>query len=183
MGSNASLCSCAIWFQIVEVDMGLHPPDPRYAGIRVDAHFFDDGIAPEERQAADRLIDLAEALTISMAIPHTVRTELDHPNTPISTKARAARLVYTLNTGMADYGRLSMVQTVMQGNAGAGKHHKDAAHLYDSALWQCAYFVTCDERILKKQNELRAIVSDLWVVRPTEMIAIYDTCVQHERGE
>jgi len=134
--------------------MANRPPDPRYAGIRVDANFFHDDIDPSERHAADRLLDLAEAMEISMAVPHTVRVELDHPNTPVATRERAARLAYTLDTGIGNQRRLSLVQGVMQGNALPGRHHKDAAHLYDSALWQCAYFVTCDQRILKKQAEL-----------------------------
>jgi predicted nucleic acid-binding protein len=154
--------------------MTRRAPDPRYAGVRVDANFFHDDIAPDERLAANRLIELAEASELSIVIPHTVRSELDHPNTAAATRARAARLVHTLDTGMGNRVRLRLVQGVMQGNAQPGKHHKDAAHLYDSALWHCGYFVTCDERILKKQAELRAVVPDLWVVRPTEMIAIYE---------
>jgi hypothetical protein len=149
-------------------------PDPRYAGIRVDAHFFHDDIAPREREAADRLIELAESMLVSMAIPHTVRAELDHPNTPPEARLRASRLSYTMDTGEGDRARLNRAKAVMQGNAQPGKHHKDAAHLYDVALWHCSYFVTCDERILRKQAELREAVGDLWVVRPTELLAIYD---------
>jgi len=159
--------------------MGNRPPDPRYAGVRVDANFFHDDIPSNERKAADRLLELAETMEISMAVPHTVRAELDHPNTPAAARERATRLIYTLDTGMANLARLRLVQGVMQGNALPGRHDKDSAHLYDSALWQCAYFVTCDGRILKKQGKLGAVISDLWVVRPTELVAIYEQWALH----
>ena len=63
-------------------------PDPRYSSIRVDTHFFDNSIGLSERQAADELLKLAYE-DLSIAVPHSVRTELDHPNTPEATRMRA----------------------------------------------------------------------------------------------
>ncbi len=140
----------------------------------MDANFFHDTIPAEERAAADRLILLAEQMVLSIAIPHTVRRELDHPNTPLSAQRRANRLVYTLDTGLGDRSRLDKVRQVMQGNATPGRHHSDAAHLHDTAAWQAGYFVTCDGRILKKASEITAAIGDIWIVRPTELAAIFD---------
>src|SRR5690349_2055316 len=103
-------------------------PDPRYASIRVDTHFFDDSIGTAERAAADRLIELAGALELTIATPHSVWKELDDPRTPAETRRRAAELIYTLDTGTADAGRLAAARQLMQGNARTGKHHKDADH-------------------------------------------------------
>lgn len=149
------------------------PPDPRYVGIRVDNNFFDTSLIEEERDAAEQLITLSEALEISIAIPHTVRKELDDPRTPPHVRLNATRLPYTLDTGMSNQSRRSEVVRIMQGNALKSKHVKDATHLYDTSLWQCAYFVTCDNRILRKQSELSALLEGLWVVKPSQLFQIY----------
>lgn len=156
------------------------PPDPRFAGIRVDNNFFDSSIGSIERQAADQIIELAESLTLSVAVPHTVRAELAHPNTPAETRQRAARLPYTLDTGMGDRARLTVVKSIMLGNAQPGKHEADASHLYDSALWQCSYFVTCDARLLRKDDSLAEVIDDLWIVRPSQLMAIFRRFVSDE---
>lgn len=77
-------------------------PDPRYATSRVDNHFFDDTLPDEELDAANRLIELAERCEIVLVIPHTVKRELDHPNTPNSVRMKSSRLVYTMDTGMGN---------------------------------------------------------------------------------
>lgn len=151
----------------------IRKPDPRYASIRVDSHFFDNHIDADQRAAADQLIELAEKLEILIAVPHSVRKELDHPSTPAHTRAQAARLPYTMDTGMGQARNLAVVQRIMRGNALPGKHAKDAAHIYDAALWQCSYFVTCDKRIIAKQSELNEAIDGLWVLKPTEMLEIY----------
>lgn len=155
-------------------------PDPRYSAVRVDNHFFDDSLTPDERAAADQLIELGETCAISICIPHSVKTELNHPNTPLPTRARAGRLPYTLNLGGGDVQRLNRIQAIMQGNAQRGKHHKDAGHLFDADLWQCNYFVTCDVRIHKKQADLRAANVDLWIVRPSDLLRIYRDFVRQD---
>ncbi len=135
-------------------------------------NFFDNGLVLEERSAADELIDLAERHIVSI-VPHTVRTELDHPNTPASTTRRAAWLPHTLDTGMGNRERSQLVQNAVQGNALPGTNVADAAHLYDAALWQCAYFVTCDKRLLRRDVVIAEVIDDLWLVTPSELLAIY----------
>lgn len=147
-------------------------PIVRFAGVRVDNNFFDPSLPPDELAAADKLLDLSGEIAI--ATPHTVRRELEDPRTPYETRERASRLPFTLDTGMGNRERLRLVQTVMRGNATDGRHDADAAHLYHTALWQASYFVTCDRRLLRKQQELLAVVPDLWIVKPTELLAFYE---------
>jgi hypothetical protein len=149
-------------------------PDVRYAAVRVDNNFFDLSLEQTELAAAEKLLNLAERQAVSIATPHSVRRELDDPRTPAAVRARASRLPFTLDTGMGNQARLRLVQSVMRGKATDGRHDADAEHLYDAVLWQAAYFVTCDRRVLRKQAELAAIVDDLWVVRPSELLAFYD---------
>lgn len=146
------------------------PPDPRYSSIWVDANFFDDSIGPAERAAADTLVDS----DLIIAVPHTVRREVEHPNTPPKTRSRLSELPYTLDMNQDDSRRIAQIRELMRGNAQPGKHDADASHLYDAALWQAGYFVTCDARILKRAPAILAMFNDLWVVRPSELVAIFE---------
>jgi len=154
------------------------PPDPRYVGVRVDNNFFDDSLDDVERSAADAIMQLAIDMKLLIAIPHTVRKELDNPRTPRSARERANQLVYTLDTGMGDPAALAKVASIMRGNALPGKHAADAAHLYDTAIWQAGYFVTCDRRVLQKATQLVAVIGQLWIVKPSELMVIYNQYVR-----
>ena len=79
-----------------------------------------------------------------------------------------------MDMGSGDQRRLAEVKRIMQGNAKPPKHHADATHLYDAALWQAAYFVTCDRRIHAKQNELMGANLGLWIVGPSQLLVIYE---------
>lgn len=156
------------------------PRDPRYCAIRVDTHFFDDSIGPSERTSADLLLDLAENGVLSIAVPHSVRSELEHPNTPPEALRRSVRLPFTYDTGIGSAANREAVRRIMQGNAGPGRHVKDANHLYDAAAWSAGYFVTCDGRIHRKANEIAEALPELWIVRPSELVAIYDDHIRRD---
>ncbi len=147
-------------------------PNPRYAAIRVDAHFFDDSIDAKERAAADVLISLAEENVLSIAVPYSVRKELDHPNTPLNTRQCASRLPFTYDTGLGRADRLALAKQIMRGNALSGRHDADASHVYDAVVWQAGYFVTCDTRVHKKAAELAAAFEDVWIVSPSRLLEI-----------
>ena len=66
---------------------------------------------------------------------------------------------------------------VLPPRSGPGKHDRDADHLYDAALWQAGYFVTCDRRIARKAGEIVDVITDLWIVTPSELLTIYNAYV------
>ena len=70
----------------------------------------------------------------------------------------------------------------MQGNAMARKHEQDAQHLYDAALWQCAYFITCYVRILKRDDAIASVIDDLWIVRPSALLALFHAAVAADQA-
>lgn len=152
--------------------MSRRPPDPRFAAIRVDANFFDGARGEPERDAADQLMRLSSD-ELSIAVPHSVRRELDRVATPEETRRRADLLPFTYDTGWGDPLRQHQVEVVLRGNAKHGAHEADAAHVYDSVCWAAGYFVTLDRRIHKKGEEIRRLCPDLWIVRPTELLEIY----------
>jgi predicted nucleic acid-binding protein len=63
----------------------------------------------------------------------------------------------------------------MQGNADASTHAADASHLSEAIETGCGYFITHDNRILKKRNELRKVIPPtLQIVSLAEFFQIVD---------
>jgi hypothetical protein len=149
----------------------------------VDAHFFDDSIGAVERLAADRLLHLAEEGALSIAVPYSVRAELDHPNTPPEVRRRSARLPFTFDTGLGDPRRLQLAKQIMRGNAQSGKHDADASHVYDAVAWQADYFVTCDARVHRKGPDLANVFDRLWIVAPSSLLKIYREWICRDQVE
>lgn len=157
------------------------PADPRRAIIHVDAQFFDAHIDPLQRWAADQLLELSdEPDGICLLVSHSVAAELAHPSTPPATQLKARGALVTEDRGHHDARRADAVRAILRGNAKPGKHDADAAHLIDAAHWQAGYFVTLDARILARSSQILDALTDVWVVRPTELLAIVE---EYERRE
>jgi hypothetical protein len=62
--------------------------DPRYGNNHIDAHFL-DAVEGEEGHAVERILALYEGTEFTLLLPHSVKAEIDHPNTPAHVKARA----------------------------------------------------------------------------------------------
>jgi len=60
------------------------------------------------------------------------------------------------------------VREIMRGNAKEGKHDMDAYHVVESAKYG-RYFVTNDERILRKAKDISALLS-IAIVTPSEFL-------------
>ena len=89
-------------------------------------------------------------------------------------------MLVTEDRGYHDVRRAEAVRSILRGNAKPGRHDADAAHLIDAAHWQAGYFVTLDARILARSSQILAALTDVWVVRPTELLAIFEE--QEARG-
>lgn len=154
--------------------MARRPPNPHYASIRVDANFLDSD-DPGEHEAALSILRLARAREIPLAMPHSVKAEIDHPNTPAAVKQLASDLIFTYDTGMGNRAQLDVAKRIMRGNALSNVHDADATHLYDAIVWQAHYFVTTDRRIHKKAPELAEAFDGLWIVKPSELLHLIET--------
>jgi hypothetical protein len=65
-------------------------------------------------------------------------------------------LVYTIETELSPelISKRDEIRTLIQGNAKAGKHKGDADHLFELYKYGGGYFVTTDERLLSRSDEL-----------------------------
>lgn len=130
----------------------------------------------------DEILDLASDLQISLNLPHSVQSEIDHPSTPVDVKRRASALVFTVPVSPTarEMALHAKVRDVIRGNAASGKHDRDAYHLVEAAKYG-GYFITRDMRLLGKQRELDEIPGmSLRVVTPTEFLEIYREYVAND---
>ena len=143
--------------------------DPRYHPSCIDAMILDRR-GDSEDQVVEEILALAEDLRISLYIPHSVKSEIEHPNTPAETKQRASGLLFTNPVTLTERETQTVlkIQAMLQGNAQPGKHHRDAFHVVEAAKYG-SYFITNDGRILKNRGALTEILG-VDVVTPTEFL-------------
>lgn len=148
--------------------------DPRIVNIFLDSCAFDPKYAPED-QAALVLFQHYKSGGLVLQIAHSTQKEMEHPNTPSWVKQEADGLIYTIETSLTD-GQRKLKATILAILAGNGKPEnisQDAQHIFEAEKYG-SYFVTTDQRILKKKSDLRA-VCDIDIVKPSELIEILET--------
>jgi predicted nucleic acid-binding protein len=123
-----------------------------------------------EDAVVDEILALAESLEISLYLPHSVKSEIEHPNTPAETKRRAAELIYTepVTLTHSEKQQHQDIQTLLRGNAQPGQHARDAFHVVEATKYG-KYFITNDRRILKHGDEITKGLG-IDVVTPTEFL-------------
>lgn len=147
--------------------------DPHYCNNFVDAHVLDRTGTPED-QVVDQILSLAMDGKFTLLLPHSVKDEIEHPNTPPEVKRRALGLIFTEPVTLTEPEREThrKARELLRGNAKPGKHDQDAFHVVESAKYGGGYFITNDQRILKKQPELTKLVG-IAIVTPTEFLDLY----------
>jgi hypothetical protein len=145
--------------------------DPRIVNIFLDSCAFDPKYAPENL-AAEWLIQRTENADLLLQIAHSTQKEIEHPNTPGWVKQRAASFIYTIETSLVASERklLEQILRILAGNGKPKSVFEAARHVFEAAKYG-SYFVTTDERILKKKGELCAACNiDIDIVKPSELI-------------
>ncbi len=151
------------------------PLDPRKCPVGIDANALNkDGSKHDE--LVERLLDLDRAGTIRLIAPHGVRREIQDPRTPKHVSEAVLSKIFTIPTPLSsqEQDARRALETGLQGNARPGKHAADAQHLAEAAKY-CGYFITHDERILKRCHGLRLMLPpSLTVVALADFLAILD---------
>ena len=145
--------------------------DPRYVNSLIDANVLDRLSYPEDA-VVDEILSLAD---IQLQLPHSVKAEIDHPNTPPDVKRRACEFVYTLPVSLTPSERQQHQHTrqLIRGNARPGAHDRDAYHLVEAAKYG-GYFITLDKRLLRKRSDIMQLLGGSFaIVTPTEFLEAY----------
>ena len=145
---------------------------PTYSHTFIDSCAFDSEDLTEE-ESSRRLIKNADENSPPIIVAHSVQKEIDHPNTPADVKVLAQAMIFTNDTELSEALRKirEKIRVLMRGNAEIGKHENDADHLFELYKFGGGYFITTDQRILSKSEELfsKYFVTAL---RPTDYEAL-----------
>jgi uncharacterized protein with PIN domain len=84
-------------------------------------------------------------------------------------------LIYTIETSLTsdEQSGKAKILRILAGNGKPEKMAKDAEHVFEADKYG-SYFVTTDERILKKREELKDIVS-VHILKPSELLEIINS--------
>lgn len=160
----------------------MHRPlDPRIVNITLDANALDrKGGAGDA--LVDRVLSLQETGKINFVVPGSVRIEVQHPRTPGHVKAAVLPQIHSLPVGRTagEEDMLRKIRALLRGNAAAGKHDADGLHLFEAAKYGGGYFITHDDRMLRKRDDLRALLGPtLKIMTLADFLDIYD---EYEAG-
>jgi len=137
----------------------------------LDSCAFDPKYDPED-QAATEVFRLHKEQQLGIRLAHSVQKEVDHPGTPAWVKRAAQGLVHTGEVSLTPVER-TMFQTIHAIVTGNGKPESvldDARHIFEAQKYG-AYFVTTDNHLLGRAEQLRHVCS-VEVVLPSEFLAI-----------
>ncbi len=145
--------------------------DPRVGNSFIDANVLNQTGGPED--AAVREILRLRWGTFTVLLPHSVKAEIAHVNTPAEVKQRATEFIYSMPVQLTPAERAThdKIRALIQGNAKPGQHDRDAFHLVESAKYG-RHFITNDGRLLKKAEQIWELLH-LKVLKPSEFLAAY----------
>ena len=92
--------------------------------------------------------------------------------------------IFNLRPGLISGQRVERqrVARILRGNAQPGTHADDASHLSEATQTGCSYFITHDGPILRKRDELRAVLlPNLWIVSLEEFFGPFDDFIAGSR--
>lgn len=147
------------------------PMNPWITNSFLDSCAFDPKYHPED-QAAMELFRLHQTEHLGIRLAHSNQREVDHPNTPAWVKAKAAGLVYTTRVTLtpAEKSRLSSIQGILAGNGKPENVADDARHVFEAQKYG-SYFVTTDERLLKRADAIRTECG-VEILRPSQFLEL-----------
>jgi hypothetical protein len=146
--------------------------DPKLTNILVDSCAFDPKYSPEN-EASEALFKLSQENRIILIVAHSNQKEIEHPKTPAWVKREAQSRIYTIATGLTDNEQKikDKILGILAGNGKPENMRQDAEHVYEASKYG-SYFVTTDERILKREKELFDLCT-VKILKPSEMLKIY----------
>ena len=121
---------------------------------------------------AIELFKLHQEHGLGIRLAHSNQKEIDHPNTPAWVKNTAASLIYTMQVSFTpgERSRLRKIHAILTGNGKPENVEEDARHVFEAQKYG-SYFVTTDDRILRRAHELRTVCT-VEILRPSEFLEL-----------
>jgi predicted nucleic acid-binding protein len=138
----------------------------------VDSCAFDPKYDPENK-AATEIFRLHEEDNLGIIIAHSTQKELEHPNTPSWVKKEATGLISTNNVSLTSEEKalLQNIEITLAGHGNRKNIVQDARHIFEAQKYGGVYFVTTDNRLLKKASEIYKLCS-VSILLPSKFLSI-----------
>lgn len=152
------------------------PINPAFANIFIDSCAFDPKYSPEDQASADIFrIHKQVPQQLKLTIAHSTQKEVDHPNTPAWVKRTADGILLSIEVGLNDeeQSRKALILSILTGNGNPDNYKQDAEHVFEASKYG-PYFITTDDRILRKSRELATVCAAV-IVKPSKMLEIIQT--------
>jgi hypothetical protein len=147
--------------------------NPYIANIFIDSCAFDPKYEPES-SCSNEILTKSDNGEINLIISHSNLKEAEHPNTPPRLKAEANSKTFTDKTSLThkELSKKKEIWNVLTGNGKPENMLQDANHVFEAHQYG-DYFVTTDNRILKRRDVLNKICSAI-ILKPCELVALLD---------
>jgi hypothetical protein len=147
--------------------------DPKRVNNFLDSCAFDPKYSPED-EAAERICKFGNDGLVNLILAHSNQKEIDHPNTPQSIKKVSVGMIYTIESALTpeEKRRKSAIHAALTGNGKPATYAADAAHVFEAGKYG-GYFITTDDRILKKRKELQGL-SGAVILKPSEWLKVLE---------
>lgn len=156
--------------------MPHRPLNPRIVNNALDANALDLH-GDDTDDLVHRFNELLENHEFTVVVPGGVRDEVSHPNTPNIVRENIMPQIFNLRPELNSAQQVARgrVAAVLQGNASPQAHAADASHLSEAAETGCGFFITNDQRILRKRGDLAGVLPpSLFIVTLAEFLEIFD---------
>jgi len=153
------------------VFISRNPLDPRKAINYLDSC----ALSPHdsEREMAKKILALHDSAQVIVSISKSVKNELEHPGTPAEVRDRASGMFFVFAPSLtpAEERKKEQVYAIIIGNGKPDKYEADASHVFEVGR-RSGYFITADNRILDKRDDLRKACGVI-VRSATEWLVIF----------
>lgn len=136
----------------------------------IDANIVDH-IAAEIWEPIRQILELHDTGEIQLIIPHSVRTEILRQTTPAAIRAAAQDFIFTIDVGLTPEERIDRDRLLQRarGNAKLKNIAADLSHVAEAAKYG-GYFITMDERLLKRAAVISEVFDNIEVVTPNRFV-------------
>ncbi len=150
------------------------PINPWLTNNFVDSCAFDPKYDPDDK-AATEIFRLHQEKDLTIIIAHSTQKEIEHPNTPSWVKKESLGLIYTLNCTLISEEKslLRNIEIILAGSGERENIVQDARHIFEAQKYG-SYFVTTDNRLLKKASEIQKLCH-VTILLPSEFRSMLQT--------